>query len=171
MQRMKKLIGLSLITLFSMLLLNDATAQKAKAPKMSKEDKYTLKWLTKVRNWKSKQLKVNGREINVKRIMGDVLMDFYVYEKKNKKTGEKERTYKHKLDMAGSNRIFDFVVENDSIKFVGLGGWNDYEIKRIDKTEVVLIHKLDSKEHRWVMVPNTEAVKPEKKKKKKKKKR
>lgn len=166
MQRIKKLMGLSLITLFSILLVNDATAQKP--PKLSKEDKYTLKWLLKIGSWKSKQLKVNGREIAVQKIMGDVLMDFYIYESKNKKTGKKEKTYKHKLDMAGSNRIFDFNIENDSLKFVEVNGWNDYEIKRIDKTEVVIIHRLDNKEHRWVMIPNDAAVNTKKKKKKKK---
>ncbi|MCP4440782.1 MAG: hypothetical protein GY810_17810 [Aureispira sp.] len=165
MQRMKKLMGLSLIALFSMLLVNDAAAQKA--PKLSKEDKYTLKLLLKIRTWKSKELKVNGRKINVKKVMGDVLMDFYIYESKNKKTGKKEKTYKHKIDMAGSGRIFDFNIKNDSLQFIEVNGWNDYEVKRIDKTEVVIVQQLDNREHRWVMVPNTDAV-PKKKKKKKK---
>jgi hypothetical protein len=159
-----------LVSLFALLwALPNAQAQ-------DKDDKKIAKTLTKQRSWKCKSIRIDGREVNVQAIVGDVIMDFFVRKEENKvtvtnKKGEevkkvvKEKVNVFQMEMGGSDRIFNYNIKQDSVKFIGLKGWNDYRIVRADKDEVVLEHVLDDSLMRWTMVPNEEADSKKKKKK------
>ncbi len=132
-----------------------------------KDDKKIAKTLTKQRSWKCKTLSIDGREVNVQAIVGDVTMDFFVRkeEKKvtvtDKKGNEKKKKVKEKVNvfqmqMGGNDRIFNYNVKQDSVQFIGLKGWNDYRVVRADKDEVVLEHVLDNSLMRLTMVPYEE---------------
>lgn len=161
MQKFKLTIFLSLFALLWALPSTQA---------QDREDKKTAKLLTKQRSWKCRKLVIDGREVNVQAIVGDVNMDFFVRkeEKKitvtDKKGNEKKKTIKEKvnvfqMEMGGSDRIFNYDIKQDSVKFIGLKGWNDYRIVRAAKDEVVLEHVLDDSLMRWVMVPREEEEK------------
>ncbi|MGH1338575.1 MAG: hypothetical protein ACRBFS_20845 [Aureispira sp.] len=135
-----------------------------------KDDKKIAKTLVKQRSWKCKTLRIDGREVNVQAIVGDVNMDFFVRKQErkvtvtDKKGNEKKKTIKEKvnvfqMEMGGSDRIFNYNIKQDSVQFVGLKGWNDYRIVSASKEEVVLEHVLDDSLMRWIMVPNEEAKK------------
>lgn len=70
-----------------------------------------------------------------------------------------------KIELGGNYKSFEYIVKNDSIKFVGsnLNGWNDYEIVSLEKEKIVLKHKIDNSFFEWTMVP--EPVSEKKKKK------
>lgn len=132
-----------------------------------KDDKKAAKTLTKQKSWKCKTLQIDGREVNVQAIVGDVTMDFFVRKEErkvtvtDKKGNDKKKTIKEKVNvfqmqMGGSDRIFNYDVKQDSIQFVGLKGWSDYRIVRADKDEIVLEHVLDDSLMRWTMVPYEE---------------
>ncbi|BDS09800.1 hypothetical protein [Aureispira anguillae] len=137
-----------------------------------KEDKKAAKTIAKVGKWECKKLQKDGREINLKAIAGIVTMDFSVRKEKvtkkvtdakgvEKKKKVMEVTNVFKMEMGGNDRIFNYHIKNDSIQFVGLNGWNDYRIVRIEKDEIVLEHSLDNSLFRWTMIPS-----PKEKKKK-----
>jgi len=166
MQRMfngRMIIGL-------MILLLGAQQSFAK----DKDDIKAAKTLAKVAKWECKKLQKDGREINIKAVAGIVTMEFTVRKEKKKKTevdknGKektkmvKEITNVFKMEMGGNDRIFNYNVKSDSVQFVGLKGFNDYRIVRIEKDEMVLEHDLDDSLFRWTMIPA-----PKEKKKKQK---
>jgi hypothetical protein len=139
-----------------------------------KEDKKAAKVIAKVGMWECKKLQKDGREINIKGIAGTVTMKFTIRKEKktekftNGKGEEKKKKVTEivnvfKMDMGGNDRIFNYHVNNDSIQFVGLNGWNDYRIVRVEKDEMVLEHDLDDNSiYRWTMIPSPKE-KPRKK--------
>lgn len=162
---MQKLFKLTVFLSFFTLLWGLPSLQA-----QDKEDKKIAKALTKHRSWKCKTLKIDGREVNVQAIVGEVTMDFFVRKEErkitvtDKKGNDKKKTIKEKVNvfqmqMGGSDRIFNYNVKQDSIQFIGLKGWNDYRVVRADKDEIVLEHVLDDSLMRWVMVPNMEEKK------------
>lgn len=129
-----------------------------------KDDIKAAKILAKVGKWECKKLQKDGREINIKAIAGDVTMEYFVRKEKvtktvtDKKGNEKKKkvmeiTNVFKMEMGGNDRIFNYNVKSDSIQFIGLNGWNDYRIVRIEKDEAVLEHNLDNSLFRWTMIP------------------
>lgn len=132
-----------------------------------KDDKKIAKTLTKQRSWKCKTLSIDGREVNVQAIVGDVTMDFFVRKEErkvtvtDKKGNDKKKKIKEKVNvfqmqMGGNDRIFNYDIKQDSVQFIGLKGWNDYRVVRADKNEVVLEHVLDNSLMRWTMIPYEE---------------
>ncbi len=141
-----------------------------------KDDEKTAKALVKVGKWNCEKLQKDGREIDITAIAGVVTMEFFIRkEKKNttvvdKNGNEKEKKVTEtinvfKMEMGGNDRIFNYNVKNDSVQFIGLNGWNDYRIVRVEKDELVIEQDLDNSLFRWKMVP---APKEKKKKKKEK---
>ena len=129
-----------------------------------KEDLKTAKNLVKVNKWQCDKLQKDGRELNVKGLVGIVTMQFSIFkERKNKiiTTGSgQEKTKKvlettnvFKMEMGGNDRIFNYNVSNDSIQFVGLDGFNDFRVVRSEKNELVIEQELDSSIFRWTMLP------------------
>lgn len=134
------------------------------ADAQSKEDKKTAKAITKVGIWKAEKLFSDGRPVNIQAVVGEVLMNFSTKKEKStitvtdKKGRDKKKNVTEvvnvfRMEMGGSNRIFNYEVKNDSIKFIGLKGWNDYRIVRMEKEEIVLEQVLDNSLMRWVLVP------------------
>jgi len=136
------------------------------------KDKKNAKIIAQIGLWDCKKLQKDGREINIKAIAGIVTMQFTI--RKEKKTekytnGKGEEKKKKVMDvvnvfqmeMGGNDRIFNYDVKKDSIKFLGLNGWNDYRIIRVEKDEMVLEHNLDESIYRWTMIPAPK-VKPRK---------
>ena len=122
------------------------------------------------------ELRKDGREIDITAIAGVVTMEFFIRkEKKNETVTDKNGNEKEKkvtetinvfkMEMGGNDRIFNYNVKNDSVQFIGLNGWNDYRIVRVEKDELVIEQDLDNSLFRWKMVP---APKEKKKKKKEK---
>ena len=55
---------------------------------------------------------------------------------KNIKKDEKKKpktVYKFRMEMGGQDRIFDFKVANDSVKFISVKNWNDMKIVSYSK--------------------------------------
>lgn len=157
---MQKMFNISMLLWVMLLLIN---TQQASA--QDKDDIKNAKTLLKVGKWQCKKLQKDGREIDINAIAGTVVMDFSVHkEKKTKKFtdakgNEKKKkvmeiTNVFKMEMGGNDRIFNYNIASDSIKFVGLNGWNDYRIVRVEKDEMVLEHNLDDSLYRWTMVPS-----------------
>lgn len=149
-------------TLFSIFLLSAAFSVQAQ----SKADKKTAKLILKVGTWEAHKLFSDGRPINIKAVVGEVYMDFKtkketktqtVTDKKGRDKKKKTTSIVNvfKMEMGGSDRIFNYEVESDSIKFIGLKGWNDYRIVRMSKDELVIEQILNNSLMRWVMVPST----------------
>lgn len=150
-------------TLFSILLLCVAYSAQGQ----SKTDKKNAKLILKVGKWEAQKLLSDGRPINIKAVVGEVYMDFSTKKETNTETitdkkgrEKKKKTTKmvnvFKMEMGGSDRIFNYNIEADSIKFVGLKGWNDYRIVRVGKDELVIEQILNNSLMRWVMVPSEE---------------
>lgn len=129
-----------------------------------KEDLKTAKNLIKVNKWQCDKLQKDGRELNVKGLVGIVTMEFSVFkERKNKKVtdangNEKtkkvlEKTNVFKMMMGGNDRIFNYNIKNDSIQFIGLDGFNDFRVVRSEKAELVIEQQLDNSLFRWTMLP------------------
>jgi hypothetical protein len=130
-----------------------------------KEDKKNAKIIAKIGLWECDKLQKDGREINIKAIAGTVTMKFTI--RKDKKTEKftdaKGVEQKKKVtevinvfqkEMGGNDRIFNYEIKNDSIQFIGLNGWNDYRIVRVEKDEMILEHNLDNSIYRWTMIPS-----------------
>jgi len=105
-----------------------------------KDDKKAAKTIAKVSMWDCKKLQKDGREINIKGIAGIVTMEFRV--RKEKKT--------EKITDSKGNEKKKKVME---IINIGVNGWNDYRIVRLDKDEMILEHNLDDSIYRWTMIP------------------
>lgn len=166
---MRRTFNVSMLISVMLLLLG---AQQAFA--QDKDDKKAAKTIAKVGMWECKKLQKDGREINIKGIAGIVTMNFKI--RKEKKTekftdakgNEKKKKVMEiinvfKMEMGGNDRIFNYNIKNDSVQFIGVNGWNDYRIVRIEKDEMVLEHNLDNSIYRWTMIPE-----PKEKTKKKK---
>ena len=130
----------------------------------SKEDKRTAKAITKVGSWEAEKLFSDGKPVNLKAVVGEVYIDFESKKETTTQTitDKKGRDKKKKItevvnvfrmEIGGNDRIFNYEVKNDSIQFVGLKGWNDYRIVRLEKEELVLEQVLDNSLMRWVLVP------------------
>lgn len=137
-------------------------AQQAFA--QDKEDKKNAKTILKVSLWECDKLQQNGRVMNVKGIAGIVTMAFTIVKEKktekftdakgeDKKKKVTELVNVFKMEMGGNDRIFNYEIKNDSIQFLGLNGWNDYRIVRVEKDEMILEHNLDNNIYRWTMIP------------------
>ncbi len=169
-------------TIFASLCLMTLSVQAQEAPEaeaqtvkpLSKEqlskDANSLKNISKVGTWTTKKLQKNGREVDILAHVGEVTMKFSSRVlKKNKKielaNGKtktkkvKETVNSFKMDMGGSDRIFDYTVAQDSVRFVGVSGFNDFRIVRADKGELVLEQSLDGDLLRWYMEPLDEKKK------------
>lgn len=130
---------------------------------MSKQDKKKNKQVYGL--WKVKHIKKSGRVIDIQSIIGESTMKFYPYKKKDNKTGKKYIVNKFKMDMGGRDRIFDYTVIGDSIKFLKVNGWNDFKIIELSKEAFEVDHlSAEGDIIRWVMIRKKE----EKEKKKKK---
>ena len=88
--------------------------------------------------WQVKSIEQNGRTIDIEKIAGETFMEFYTFEKKDKE-GKKIVTYKYKMEMGGSDRMFDFKLVNDSIQFQKVKGWNDMKIIDLNRAAQKLI--------------------------------
>ncbi|WMX16962.1 MULTISPECIES: lipocalin family protein [unclassified Aureispira] len=165
---MQRTFNLSMLISIMLLLLG---AQQAFS--QDQDDKKAAKTIAKVGKWECKKLQKDGREINIKGIAGIVTMEFRI--RKDMKTekftdakgNEKKKKVKEvinvfKMEMGGNDRIFNYNVKNDSVQFVGVNGWNDYRIVRVEKDEMVLEHNLDNSIYRWTMIPSPKD-KPKKK--------
>jgi hypothetical protein len=149
-----KVLGL---LFFSFCLLQVSYAQ-------DKVDLKTAKNLVKVNKWQCDKLQKDGRELNVKGLVGIVTMEFSVFKERiNKKmvddNGKEkskkvlEKTNVFKMEMGGNDRIFNYNVKNDSIQFIGLDGFNDFKVVRSEKEELVIEQELDDSLFRWTMLP------------------
>jgi hypothetical protein len=129
-----------------------------------KVDLKTAKNLVKVNKWQCDKLQKDGRELNVKGLVGIVTMEFSVFKERiNKKmvddNGKEkskkvlEKTNVFKMEMGGNDRIFNYNVKNDSIQFIGLDGFNDFKVVRSEKEELVIEQELDDSLFRWTMLP------------------
>ena len=166
---MQKTLNISLLCWMLLFLL---ASQQTFA--QDKDDIKAAKILAKVNKWECKKLQKDGREINIKAIAGIVTMEFSARKEKKTKTvtdkkgNEKKQKVTEvvnvfKMEMGGNDRIFNYNVESDSIKFIGLNGWNDYRIVRVEKDEIVLEHTLDDSLYRWTMIPAPKEKAPKKK--------
>lgn len=157
---MQRTFNVSMLISLMLLLLG---TQQAFA--QDKEDKKNAKTIAKIGLWECDKLQKDGREINIKGIAGTVTMQFTI--RKDKKTEkytdakgvEKKKKVTEvinvfKKEMGGNDRIFNYEIKNDSIQFVGLNGWNDYRIVRVEKDEMILEHNLDDSIYRWTMIPS-----------------
>jgi hypothetical protein len=156
---MQRMFNVSMIVSLMILLLG---AQQSLA--QDKDDIKAAKTIEKVAKWECKKLQKDGREVNIKAVAGIVTMSFTVRKEKKNKTivdkNGKEKTKKvkeitnvFKMEMGGNDRIFNYNVKSDSIQFVGLKGFNDYRVVRIEKDEMILEHDLDDSLFRWTMIP------------------
>lgn len=156
---MRRTFKVSLLISVMLLLFG---AQQAFA--QDKDDKKNAKTILKVSLWECDKLQQNGRVMNVKGIAGIVTMGFTIVkekktekftdakgEEKKKKVTELVNVFK--MEMGGNDRIFNYEIKNDSIQFLGLNGWNDYRIVRVEKDEMILEHNLDNNIYRWTMIP------------------
>ncbi|CAA6829436.1 MAG: Unknown protein [uncultured Aureispira sp.] len=156
---MQKSFNISMLISVMLLLF---AAQQAFA--QDSEDKKNAKIIAKIGMWDCKKLQKDGREINIKAIAGVVTMQFTILkqkktekytdakgEEKKKKVNEVVNVFQ--MEMGGNDRIFNYEIKKDSIQFVGLNGWNDYRIIRVEKDEMVLEHNLDDSIYRWTMIP------------------
>ena len=120
-------------------------------PKMSEADKEKNKLVQRL--WRVEHIVKDGRVIDIQSIAGETTMKFYTFKKKNKKTKKKRIAYKFKMDMGGGDRIFDYTIQGDSIKFLKVNGWNDFRIIKLNKKTFELDHlSADGDLIRWVMV-------------------
>jgi len=159
-------LNLLLLVLFSFTFGQSMAQDK----EQQKKDKKTAKIISKIENWECEKLQKDGREIDIKAIAGEVFMTFTSRVEKKKeevtrKNGKKkmkkvkETINSFKMEMGGNDRIFNYRIESDSIRFDGVKGFNDYRIVRAEKDELVLEQDLDSSLFRWTLTP-----KPKKKK-------
>lgn len=157
---MQRIFNVSMLISVMLLLFG---SQQAFA--QDKADKKNAKMIAKVGLWECDKLQKDGREINIKGIAGTVTMKFTIRkEKKTEKFTDAKGVEKKKKvteivnvfkkEMGGNDRIFNYEIKNDSIQFVGLNGWNDYRIVRVEKDEMILEHSLDDSIYRWTMIPS-----------------
>lgn len=127
-----------------------STLALAQGDKMSKTDAKRNKGL--MATWSVESLQKGSRLIDIKAIAGEVLMHFYPMEKKDKDTGKKFFVYKYKMEGGGFDRIFDYKIEGDSIKFIGVNGWNDLKIIEMDASKLVVDQLMDGDLIRYNMI-------------------
>ena len=92
--------------------------------------------------WEIKTIEKGGRTIDMRAIAGECYMDFYKNVKKNKDNKIKT-TYKFRMEMGGQDRVFDYKLANDSLKFVEVKQWNDMKIVSFGKEEAKLDQIVD----------------------------
>ena len=119
-------------------------------------------------SWDTEGVEKSGRQIDVKKVFGEVIFHYYILERKNKKTNKMEKHYKYKVEMGGTDRIFDFELRGDSISFPDVDGWNDCHILLLDKKNMELEQVIDGNIHIWKLNRLPPAPKPKKETKKKK---
>jgi hypothetical protein len=155
---MKQTLNVLVVLLLMLGTTYQANAQDA-------DDLKIAKTIAKVKDWECTKLQKDGREIDVKAIAGDVYMTFNSrvekkmkeVELKNGKTKKKKvksTINSFKMEMGGNDRIFEYKIEGDSVKFDSVKGFNDYRIVRADKDELVLEQALDDSIFRWTMIPS-----------------
>ena len=128
-----------------------------------KDDIKMAKTIHKIGAWQSKQTFKDGREFNFEAVAGKVVMTFTTRTQKKtkqievkgkiKKKKVKEVINSFKMEVGGNDRIFNYVIESDSVKFDSVKGFKDFKIVRADKDELVLEQELDGSLFRWVMKP------------------
>lgn len=92
--------------------------------------------------WEITVLEKDGRDIDVASIAGEVFMEFFRHEKKDKE-GKLKTTYRFRMEMGGSDRTFDFKIVADSVQFQQVKGWNDFKIIELDRPNSVLVLEQD----------------------------
>jgi len=102
--------------------------------------------------WEIKTIEKGGRTIDMRAIAGECYMDF---SKNVKKSDDKKTktTYKFRMEMGGQDRIFDYRVMNDSVKFVQVKNWNDMKIVSFSKEETKLDQIVDGDIIRYNLYP------------------
>jgi hypothetical protein len=100
--------------------------------------------------WEITTLEKGGRDIDVVSIAGEVFMEFFRYEKKDKE-GKLKVTYRFRMEMGGSDRVFDFKLVADSVQFQEVKGWNDFKIITLERegAGLVLEQDMDGDMIRW----------------------
>jgi hypothetical protein len=140
--------------------------------KLSKAAKKQLKQLT--GTWDMLTIEVQGRTINYKEY-DEMQIIFYDRTKKNDKTKKSETNYYYKANWParGVDRIFEYFFNEgaDSIKFVGVKGYNDVKIVSVDDKNLVLDQISDGSVQRWTLERLKIAAQDDKGKKKKKEKK
>jgi hypothetical protein len=129
---------------FCLLAFYSCTGSKNNS-KTSPEDKF-------LGIWEIKTIEKGGRTIDMRSIAGECYMDF----SKNIKKSEDKKTkttYKFRMEMGGQDRIFDYRVMNDSVKFVQVKNWNDMKIVSFGKEETKLDQIVDGDIIRYNLYP------------------
>ncbi len=169
MKKITNLLGFALLFIF---LLNTQQLNAQSESTQKKKDKKTAQIIYKVGAWESYKTEKNGAPFNLESIAGKATMTFIhrtlKKTKEVKETGKvkkyKEIVNSFKMEMGGNDRIFNFTIENDSIKFIKINGFSDYRIVRVDAAELVLEQELDNSLFRWVMRPKKKEKKVKKQK-------
>jgi hypothetical protein len=112
--------------------------------------------------WEIKTIEKGGRTIDMRAIAGECYMDFSKNIKKNKDNKVKT-TYKFRMEMGGQDRVFDYKIANDSIKFVEVKQWNDMKIVSFSKEITKLDHNLDGDIIRYNLYPRPDLDEAKKK--------
>jgi hypothetical protein len=118
--------------------------------KMTKADLKKYKMLSAM-NWKTVNIEQDGRPININEISGEAYMYFYQMKETDKKTKKSKTVYKFKMEMEGSDRIFDIRIKGDSVQFIGVKGWNDFRIINLEKDRFSADQVMDGHVIRWNM--------------------
>jgi hypothetical protein len=114
--------------------------------------------------WEVKTLEKSGRIINITEIAGETFMEFYRFQK-IEKDGKIKITYKYRMEMGGSDRMFDFKLVGDSIQFQQVKGWNDMKISSLDPItgDLTLDQAIDGDIISWALISRPDlAVEKEK---------
>ncbi len=138
-------------------LLTWTACGTTKGSSSSKNDKSAIVLGT----WQIKTIEKGGRTIDINAIAGETFMEFTKSEKKDK-DGKKLVKYRFRMEMGGSDRVFDYKIEGDSVKFVGVKGWNDMHIIALDKEQIKLDQIVDGDMIRWNGYPRPDIDKQKK---------
>ncbi len=112
--------------------------------------------------WEIKTIEKGGRTIDMRAIAGECYIDF----SKNVKKSEDKKaktTYKFRMEMGGQDRVFDYRVMNDSVKFVAVKNWNDMKIVSFSKELTKLDQVLDGDIVRYNLYPRPDLDEAKKK--------
>jgi hypothetical protein len=143
------------VSLFAFLLLGIFACKTGeKINKNAPESKF-------LGTWQAKNIEKNGRIIDINALAGEVLMEFRQSSKKQA-DGKMKIVYKARIEMGGSDRIFDYVVANDSVKYQGVEGWNDMKIISQTAEELKFDQIVDDDLLRWNMFPRPDLDKKRK---------
>lgn len=110
---------------------------------MTKKDKKQLKLLS-ANTWASIDAVKGGKKIDVNKYLGETVISFNVPK-------EKTALPTFNIKMGDNEKTFDFKIKNDSIQLKNANGWNDYKIKSVSKTSLILEQFSDNVLWEWNM--------------------